>query len=27
VIRQIQVPRADLSRFNQLLSIGEPVHA
>ena len=24
---QIQVPRADLSRFNQLLSIGEPVHA
>ncbi|MCK4299032.1 MAG: hypothetical protein KAX80_05850, partial [Planctomycetes bacterium] len=26
-LRQIQVPRADLSRFNQLLSIGEPVHA
>jgi transposase len=26
-IHQIQVPRADLSRFNQLLSIGEPVHA
>lgn len=25
--RQIQVPRADLSRFNQLLSPGEPVHA
>ncbi|MEI7902102.1 MAG: IS21 family transposase [bacterium] len=25
-IHQIQVPRADLSRFNQLLSIGEPVH-
>ena len=24
---QIQVPRADLSRFNQLLSIGHPVHA
>ena len=24
---QIQVPRADLSRFNQLLSIGDPVHA
>ena len=24
---QIQVPRADLSRFNQLLSIGEPAHA
>jgi len=24
---QIQVPRADLSRFNQLLAIGEPVHA
>jgi hypothetical protein len=23
----IQVPRADLSRFNQLLSMGEPVHA
>ena len=27
LIRQIQVPRADLSRFNQLLSIGDPVHA
>jgi hypothetical protein len=27
LIPQIQVPRADLSRFNQLLSIGEPVHA
>ena len=27
LIQQIQVPRADLSRFNQLLSIGEPVHA
>jgi hypothetical protein len=26
-LTQIQVPRADLSRFNQLLSIGEPVHA
>ncbi|MFH0983835.1 MAG: IS21 family transposase [Planctomycetota bacterium] len=26
-IPQIQVPRADLSQFNQLLSIGEPVHA
>jgi hypothetical protein len=24
---QIQVPRPDLSRFNQLLSIGEPAHA
>lgn len=24
---QIQVPRVDLSRFNQLLSIGEPAHA
>jgi hypothetical protein len=24
---QIQVPRPDLSRFNQLLSIGDPVHA
>jgi hypothetical protein len=24
---QIQVPRVDLSRFNQLLSIGDPVHA
>jgi hypothetical protein len=24
---QIQVPRADLTRFNQLLSIGEPAHA
>jgi len=24
---QIQVPRADLSRFNQLLSRGDPVHA
>jgi hypothetical protein len=24
---QIQVPRVDLSRFNQLLSRGEPVHA
>jgi len=24
---QIQVPRADLSRFNQLLSMGDPVHA
>jgi transposase len=27
LIRQIQVPRVDLSRFNQLLSIGDPVHA
>ena len=27
VAMQIQVPRADLSRFNQLLSIGDPVHA
>ncbi len=27
LIRQIEVPRADLSRFNQLLSIGDPVHA
>jgi transposase len=26
VIHQIQVPRPDLSRFNQLLSIGEPSH-
>jgi hypothetical protein len=26
-IPEIQVPRADLSRFNQLLSIGEPAHA
>ena len=24
---QIQVPRVDLSRFNQLLSIGDPAHA
>ena len=24
---QIQVPRADLSRFNQLLSIGDSTHA
>ncbi len=27
VATQIQVPRADLSRFNELLSIGDPVHA
>ena len=27
LIPQIQIPRADLSRFNQLLSLGEPVHA
>ena len=27
VAMQIQVPRADLSRFNQLLSIGDPAHA
>ena len=27
LLQQIQVPRADLSRFNQLLSIGDPVHA
>jgi hypothetical protein len=26
-IPEIQVPRVDLSRFNQLLSIGEPAHA
>jgi hypothetical protein len=26
LIRLIQVPCADLSRFNQLLSIGDPVH-
>ena len=27
LIHQIQVPPVDLSRFNQLLSIGDPVHA
>jgi hypothetical protein len=27
VIQRIQVPCADLSRFNQLLSIGAPAHA
>jgi hypothetical protein len=27
LIPQIQVPRVDLSRFNQLLSIGDPAHA
>ena len=27
LIRQIRVPRADLSRFNELLSIGDLVHA
>lgn len=26
-LQHIQVPRADLSRFNQLLSLGDPVHA
>ena len=27
VIPEVQVPRADLGRFNQLLSIGDPIHA